>query len=283
MTRVPFRGVFAGVAGAWLATLGACGRTAPTLDDTFGYGDDDTALTGGTGGARGGSSARGGTTSTGGSSRGGNTSSTGGSVNDGGTSGKGAGAGPARGGSSFGGTAGNTDDGGSFGVGGSVSDGGSVAVGGSFAVGGSIGLGGTTGRGGSAGATAGGTTSNGGSGAQGGTSGTGPMTSISCGDEVCVPGESVCCSRRSQPSYCTDSGTNCPGATLTCSGPGQCAEGEVCCYHARFSSCTADCEVSEGAGGDPPTIVLCDSSADCGPDQTCVLAPRGIAYCGENL
>lgn len=273
MTRVPFRGIFVGVAGAWLATLGACGRTAPTLDDTFGYGDDDTALTGGAGGARGGSNARGGSTSTGGSSRGG-------------TAGTGAGAGPARGGSSFGGTAGTVEDGGSFGVGGtfslggSVSDGGTVAVGGSFAVGGSVGIGGTTGRGGSSGSSAGGTTSNGGSGAQGGT---GTMTSISCGDEVCDPNASVCCNRRSQPSYCTDPGANCPGATLTCSGPGQCAAGEVCCYHARLSFCATECDVSEGEGRNPPTIVLCDSSADCGPNETCVLAPRGIAYCGENL
>ena len=268
-----------GIAGAWLATLGACGRTAPTLDDTFGYGDDDTALTGGAGGARGGSSARGGTTSTGGSSRGGSTSK-GGSVNAGGSSGTSAGGGPARGGSSFGGTAGTVEEGGSSGVGGTFGRGGSVADGGTVAVGGSVGIGGTTGRGGASGSSAGGTTSNGGSGAQGGT---GTMTSISCGDEVCDPNASVCCNRRSQPPYCAEPGADCQGATLTCSGPGQCAAGEVCCYHARLSYCSTVCEVSEGEGRNPPTIVLCDSTADCGPDQTCVLAPRGIAYCGENL
>lgn len=277
MTRVPFHGIFLGVAGVWLATLGACGRTAPTLEDTFGYaasGDDDTMLTGGNGG----SSARGGGTSTGGSSRGG-TTARGGSGNVGGSSDVG-GSGP-RGGSSFGGS-----DGGSFGLGGtlgrggSVAEGGSVAVGGSVAIGGTGALGGTMGLGGSSGTNAGGTTSNGGSGAQGGT---GTMTSISCGDEVCDPSQSVCCARRSQPSYCTDPGSNCPGATLTCSGPGQCGPGEVCCFHARLSYCTTDCPVSEGEPGTPPTITLCDSSADCGPDETCVLAPRGIAYCGQNL
>ena len=66
-------------------------------------------------------------------------------------------------------------------------------------------------------------------------------------------------------------------------GPGHLRRGEVCCFHARSSFCSTECEVSAGEPGNPPTIILCDSSADCGPDETCVLAPRGIAYCGENL
>lgn len=266
MTRVPFHGIFLGVAGAWLVTLGACGRTAVGVDDysTGASGDDDDDATSGNGG----SSARGGSSSTtGGSSRGG-TGFGGSSVQTGGTAGNipGAGGSP-RGGSSFGG------GGGSVAVGGSVGKGGTSAVGGSMSLGGTFAVGGATAMGGSS--------TNGGTGAEGGTP---PMPGgIRCGDDVCDPEGSVCCSRRSQPSFCTYPGADCQGATLTCSGPGTCAAGEVCCYHARLSFCTTECEVGAGEGRNPPTILLCDSSADCGPDETCVLAPRGIAYCGENL
>ncbi len=70
---------------------------------------------------------------------------------------------------------------------------------------------------------------------------------------------------------------------LGCSGPSTCAAGEVCCFHFLTSVCSSTCDVSVGAPGTPPTIILCDSTADCGPNQTCVVAPRGIAYCGDNL
>jgi len=106
---------------------------------------------------------------------------------------------------------------------------------------------------------------------------------ITCGDSVCDPEASVCCQVRSVGSTCQTADERCMGATLECSGPGSCDPGEVCCYHARHSACQATCDVSEGSGFDPPTTILCDSTADCGPDQTCVASPRGLPYCGDNL
>ena len=275
-----------GVAGAWLATLGACGRTSPGLDAYSSADDDDDDTTSG----------RGGGSATGGSSRGGSSPGKGGAgvggsfVDTGGTAGDSTGAGgSSRGGSSFGGGGGDLSGGGTFGKGGTVAAGGSGADGGTIGVGG-FATGGAQAMGGSANAGAGGSNTTGGTSGTSGTSGTGATggtstlpVGIRCGEELCEPDASVCCSRRSQPSFCTYPGAECRGATLTCSGPGTCAAGEVCCYHALSSFCTTECAVSAGEPGIPPTIILCDSTADCGPDQTCVLAPRGIAYCGENL
>lgn len=280
VARVPFQAILLGLAGAWLATLGACGRTMPGLDEFSNgtVGDDDDSTSG-----SGGASARGGASADGGSNRGG-TSNRGGSsnggtaVNTGGAAGNGRG-GSSRGGSSFGGGGGDVALGGTFGKGGTFAVGGSFMVGGSMGLGGTFAVGGAMAMGGSTSAGAGGSIANGGMGAQGGSSPGG----ITCGDSVCDPATSVCCSRRSQGGTCIDVGSDCQGATLTCSGPGTCGEDEVCCFHGRSSFCTTDCQVSQGGPGNPATYVLCDSTADCGPDQTCVLAPRGVAYCGDNL
>jgi hypothetical protein len=70
---------------------------------------------------------------------------------------------------------------------------------------------------------------------------------------------------------------------LTCSGPGTCAAGDVCCFHFNQSTCQATCDVSVGSPGNPPTILLCDSDTDCPDAQICVVAPRGIAYCASTL
>jgi hypothetical protein len=276
----------------WLSTLGACGRTSPLVEDTYGYaasGDEDIGLSGGTGGkgsASGGTNATGGSangssqggTSTGGSSRGG--TSTGGSSRGGSTSQGGSvavGGGPSVGGSQIdtGGTGVSGGRGGTTAVGGG-SDGG-------FTSGGTS-LGGSS-LGGSSSAT-GGTGADGGTGARGGSAGMGGMmvqAGITCGNDVCDPSTSICCQMRSMGSVCQSPDERCQGATLECSGPGSCDPGEVCCYHARRSACQATCNVSEGNSGNPPTILLCDSTADCGPNQTCVVSPRGVAYCGDNL
>jgi hypothetical protein len=289
VSRVPFHGIFLVIAGAWLGTLGACGRTAPGLEpDDWATGGDETTGVGGANGARGGTSPRGGTagtarggTSSGGTSTGGSSTDTGGSAGDrpnvGGTGFGGTG----EGGSNRGGT--GTSDGGSVAVGGTAGDiglGGGVAVGGSFADGGTVGVGGSIAVGGSAGV--GGAGAMGGTGATGGTS-TMPPGGIRCGEEICDPSAAVCCSRRGNPSYCAPPSDGCPGVTLGCSGPSTCAAGEVCCFHFLNSSCAATCDVSVGSPGNPPTIILCDSNDDCDSDQTCVLAPRGLAYCADGI
>jgi hypothetical protein len=272
------------VAGAWLATLGACGRTGPLIDDGFAY-----AAAAGepneTGGSRTGGSSNGGSF-TGGSSSG--ASSSGGSSaapGSGGTT-------VDDGGATFsGGTGGNVAAGGSEPAGGAFADGGTSTVGGTSSTGG-VGADGGSSMGGSSPMT--GVTGNetGGSGGDsmmtGGSGGTGGMMTIPpgfirCGDTACDAATSVCCQRRNSPSTCEVPGTTCMGATLLCSGAGSCAEGETCCYHALVSSCQTRCDVSVGSPGNPPTIVLCDSADECEEDQTCVVAPRGIAYCGDNL
>jgi hypothetical protein len=263
------------LACAWLATLGACGRTSPLLEDTYGVGasgDDDVGAgaTGGASGGRGGSS-----TSTGGTTRGGTStggSSTGG-TNRGGSS---AGGSSATGGiSNTGGTL--IDDGGTSFVGGSA---GSRSVGGTGNTGGTGADGGTGNTGGTG--AMGGIPATGGSAGMGGTM-TMPPGGIVCGDQICDPDASVCCQVRSAGWTCQTPGDDCQGATLECSGPGTCDPGEVCCFHRRHSACQSTCNVGEGSQGDPPTIILCDSTADCGPGQTCVASPRGVAYCGDNL
>ena len=291
MPRLAFHAVFLVIAGAWLGTLGACGRTMPGLEPgDFPADDDDATGVGGANGARGGTSAKGGAsgTSSGGSNRGGSgatANQTGGSSNVGGTGVGGTG----EGGSNRGGTAG-TSEGGSVAVGGSAGDvgvGGSVGLGGGSAVGGASAVGGSVGVGGAGGSVtvggAGGSVSGaGGSGATGGTS-TMPPGGIRCGDEICDPAQAVCCARRGNPSYCAPPSEGCPGTTLACSGPSTCAAGEVCCFHFLTSSCSTTCDVTVGSPGNPPTIILCDSSDDCDPDQICAVSPRGLAYCGDTL
>jgi len=257
------------LSGAWLATLGACGRTEPRVEDTYGFaasGDvGDVGATGGTsrGGASGNATSTGGSrtggTSTGGSSTGGSSTggtSTGGSFAAGGVSGNS---------TSVGGS--QIDDGGSTFVGGS---GGDLAVGGSATGGSSVGGSSVGGAGGTTGGVGGSMTM------------PPPGGGITCGDVSCDPETSVCCQVRSTGSSCQPADADCFGAILSCSGPGSCDPGEVCCFHRRRSACQPTCEVSQGGLGNPPTIVLCDSTSDCGPNQTCVAAPRGIAYCGDN-
>jgi hypothetical protein len=283
--RVEFQGLFFVVAGVWLSTIGGCGRTLPLTDDEYydgvgASGDDD--ANGGSA-ARGGSGARGGSTSTGGST------SKGGSQNRGGTSNGGTtpGTGGATGGSSSGGVAGDlpTFGGSTFtggtgfiggGTGGDLTQGGTGNTGGTIVV-----TGGTSnaGRGGAVNGGAGGMGAFAGTGAQGGQP---PMTGVRCGDQVCDAG-TVCCARRGNPSFCMNAGDTCRGAQLECSGPGACAEGEVCCFNSFSSACSATCDVTVGMPGTPPTIILCDSSDDCATDQTCVVAPRGIPYCADVL
>jgi hypothetical protein len=284
---------FAVIGSAWLATLGACGRTAPLVEDTYGYAaaaadeGDETggSRTGGTSGSSNGGSRTGGTSS-GGTSNGGSAASpsaggTGGTDID-------------DGGATFsGGTAGTIAAGGTEPAGGAFSTGGtSTSVGGSGNTGGTDG---GTSAGGSSPMTGGTGNETGGTGGAmmmtggvGGTAGMGGMTTlppgfIRCGDTACDSEVSICCQRRSSPSTCEEPGTNCMGATLTCSGANSCDPGELCCYHARQSSCQQSCEVSVGSPGNSPTIILCDSSEECGADETCVFAPRGVAYCGDNL
>ena len=153
---------------------------------------------------------------------------------------------------------------------------------------------GGSGNGTSVGGAHAGGSSNGGSGAQGGSNSGGTHASggdtnmagapgfpdIACDGMTCDPMSSVCCKRRSAPSTCEALGTMCSqGATLSCSGSGQCAPGQVCCFHFNSSVCADSCDVGVGSLGNPPTILLCDSDADCADGEICVIAPRGIAYC----
>lgn len=263
--------------GAWLATLGACGRTEPELADTYGnaaQGGDETFITGGT--SQGGTS--GASNSAGGSHTGGSSHTTGGTQGHGGD-GTGTGGSPETGGTGVGGSnvagvAGViTETGGTFFTGGTSNGGerGNATGGDTNQTGGSAngGSGGSNATGGTAGDAMGGS-----SGMPGG---------ISCDGMLCDASASVCCKRRGSPSTCEPAGTTCSGgATLNCSGPSTCGMGEVCCFHANRSVCQATCDVSVGSRGNPPTIVLCDSDADCDGGQVCVIAPRGIAYCATS-
>jgi hypothetical protein len=123
-----------------------------------------------------------------------------------------------------------------------------------------------------------------------GASGTGTMLPpgvIRCDDGglTCDAETSFCCQRRPSGSECLASGSKCKGgAELQCSGTSSCDPGEVCCYHARRSQCQATCDVSEGGGfGDPPTVLLCNSDSECSGGQTCVLSPRGLTYCADEI
>jgi hypothetical protein len=274
------------IAGAWLSSLGACGRTAPLLEDTYGNfaGEGNGtggSRTGGTSGASSGGSSTGGST-TGGSSSGG--SSNGGSAASPGTGGTGI----DDGGATFtGGAGGNVAAGGTEPAGGAFSVGGtSPATGGSGNQTGGVGAdGGTSGSSPMTGGTGGDTMMTGGTGGSAGTGGMMPLPPgfIRCGDTACDGETSICCQRRSSPSTCEDPSTNCMGATLTCSGASSCAGEQICCYHARESLCLESCEVSVGSPGNSPTIILCNSDDECDEGQTCVFAPRGIAYCGDDL
>jgi hypothetical protein len=276
--------------GAWLATLGACGRTEPEVAGTYGYaasdqGDDDTI---GSGGTSVGGTSHGGTNAVGGSHTGGTHGSGGAnggtSTGKGGTQGHGGDAmsvggsgvgGTGVGGTGIAGTAGNVAVGGAA-TGGDFFGGGTSGSGGSNQTGGSA-NGGDSNQTGGTGGTTGGTGGTGGS-SMGGMAGV--PNSISCDGMRCDASASVCCKRRGSPSTCEPSGTMCTGgATLTCSGSSACGAGQVCCFHANQSLCQATCDVSVGSPGNPPTIILCDSDADCADGEVCVIAPRGIAYC----
>jgi hypothetical protein len=262
------------LAGAWLATLGACGRTLPEADDTFAYaGAGDDTGNGGTGNrtAAGGGHTGGGSNSGGTGARGSGGTRTGGGTGAVDTGGSG-GDGPSFGGGGgdiapFGGT-GDRGTGGTFERGGSGNGGtGGPAVGGRFAggEGGGSGMGAAAGLQNTAGAP-------------------NMFPNIICDESTCDPATSVCCKRRGAPSTCEPIENGCStGATLTCSGSGQCGPNEVCCFHFNASRCTDSCDASVGSRGDPPTAILCDSNADCAPDEICALAPRGLAYCATTV
>lgn len=237
-------------------SISACGRSdidgffdeVPAGDDD-GIGPDDPDDPG-----RGGANARGGSSmGRGGAPRGG--------APAGGT-GTGAVAGiPANGGTSVAGAS----------VGGAASAG--APSGGVGGVGAAAGSGAPGGAQGTAGTPATGGSPAAGSGGQ-------PSGLIRCGELACEPRVSVCCRAFGQ-FECTATLDDCPRLGLACSGGSTCEPGLVCCLRNRRATCETSCE--PGDPGPGRGFRLCDSSAECEANQTCISGPRGLTWCADNF
>ena len=243
-------------------TAAACGRS--DLDEFLADGagiDDDGA--GASGSGRGGSGR-------GGSGRGG--------IGNGGTEPASGGASSGRGGA-FGGSdsMGGSGNAGRGGAGGASTNGGSPTAGtpgggaaGVGAVAGSEPRGGTAGRGGCAGS---GGSPSAGSGGQ-------PNGFIRCGELLCEPRVSVCC-RGGGEFACGATLDECPRLGLACTGASTCDAGLTCCLRNFRATCEPTCE--PGDPGPGRGFHLCDSSLECGPEQTCISGPRGLTWCADNF
>jgi hypothetical protein len=156
--------------------------------------------------------------------------------------------------------------GGATGVGGAFIEGGDSGFAGES---GSAGVGGT-GRGG---AGMGGTTSVAGSG------GTGNVTPISCGDDVCNTPKEKCCLGAGLA--CVPKGQDCAGAVLTCTLNSDCSGDQVCCISITGEASEASaCKPSCDFGGGTRDRQLCDTAADCRmPFRYCTPTVFGVNIC----
>lgn len=94
---------------------------------------------------------------------------------------------------------------------------------------------------------------------------------VQCGAEMCDPATEECCVDQ-QTTSCVAAGT-CPGTTVGCDGPEDCADTEACCVGQTGSECVA---------ADTCEVVVCHVAEDC-PDvgDECCDLPAG-AFCAPN-
>jgi hypothetical protein len=172
-----------------------------------------------------------------------------------------------------GGTRSSTGGTSSTGTAGSRPVGGSVAVGG----GGPLPGGGHSGIGG----TGVGGTGVGGTGVAGApdVGGTGNVTPMSCGDEICNADTQSCCAGLAGLS-CVSKNAECTGAVLGCTLQSDCAQNQVCCISitgdaSAASSCRPSCN-----GGPTRDRQLCETDADCRPPlRFCTATVFGVSIC----
>jgi hypothetical protein len=144
---------------------------------------------------------------------------------------------------------------------------GPIGVGGTIAVGGT----GTFPEGGEAGT---------GVGAAAGQGGTGNVTPISCGDEICTAETQSCCAGLAGLA-CIPKGQSCEGAVLGCTLNADCSGNDICCISITgsidaASSCKARCD-NMGMGRDRQ---LCQSDDECRmPFRFCTPTIFGVNIC----
>ncbi len=96
----------------------------------------------------------------------------------------------------------------------------------------------------------------------------GPPPTFNCGNQSCNTGTQVCCVKQQSVS-CVPQGTCIGGVPLSCTGSASCSKGQVCCAGQGGATCQSSCP------NPPQGIQLCNSKADCKPNQNCISIPQG--------
>ena len=159
--------------------------------------------------------------------------------------------------------------GGSAGTGGAGTGGGSGGVGGSGATGGS--------EGGPPDSGTGGSVDSGGSGSDSraeGTGGTPGSNGVSCGDEVCIDPDNLCCVGPLGGLGCQVIDSMCTGSPIACDGPEDCRPDQVCCgrtnsfagalFYERVR-CESNCEGTNLVPFCGGNASICQSGTTCQP------------------
>jgi hypothetical protein len=210
------------------------------------------------------------------------------SAGRGGRSGKGTGGNPGKGGNAAAGSAsaGRTGEGGTdTSTGGSFAEGG-TGISGGFA--GNVTTGGTSTAGSAAGGTdsggLGGNSGNGGDAGspQAGKAGEAGMPNtpgVRCGDTICDARE-TCCVGLTEFG-CVPAGSECNGAVLTCSQPGDCESGGFCCLTMGMGMATGECSdtCTTEFGTGRIKLRLCASQDDCTDNRECRMTFVGVTAC----
>ena len=88
---------------------------------------------------------------------------------------------------------------------------------------------------------------------------------IQCGGDTCSGATPFCCESVDGPSRCAGIAEPCFGAVVTCGGPSDCQNGDVCCaFFPDIAQC-APSAVCTGIG----TKTLCRDDNDCDNHDTC--------------
>jgi hypothetical protein len=101
---------------------------------------------------------------------------------------------------------------------------------------------------------------------------------LTCGNTTCNPQSQQCCITQNGSS-CVLTGTCNGGIALSCTGSASCAKGQVCCATLGGGGANAKCASS--CGNPPQAIQICNSKADCKPNQNCISVPQvqGLKVC----
>ena len=210
----------------------------------------------------------------------------------GGRSGNGSGGNPGKGGSGNGAnpsTGGNGEGGSNAGFGGTLTTGGtSLGGGASGGFSGNVTTGGTSTAGSAAGGMdSGGVGGNGGIGGEAGNPQAGkageagmPNTpGVLCGDTVCDAADRCCVGLTDIG--CVPAGSECNGAVLTCSQPGDCDSGGFCCLTMGMGMATGECSdtCTTEFGTGRIKLRLCATQDDCTDDRECRMTFVGVTAC----